>query len=81
MGDVYHYGYNWMHDHYEHGDYGLVAVPVIFFFFIICLIFIVFDCFTTGAARAYNGGRKIVYITTLPVTLPIRYAYNRINQE
>lgn len=81
MGDVYHYGYNWMHDHYDNGDYGLVAVPVVLFFTALCFIFIIFDCFTTGASRAYSGGRKIIYLVTLPVTLPTRWAYSRLSAE
>lgn len=81
MSDAYHYGYNWMHDHYEHGDYGLVALPIIVFLFILCFIFIIFDCFTSGATRAYNGGKKIVYIVTLPVTLPTRWAYKKMRVQ
>jgi len=81
MGDAYHYGYNWMHDHYDNGDYGLVAVPVVLFFTALCFIFIIFDCFTTGASRAYSGGRKIIYLVTLPVTLPTRWAYSRLSAE
>jgi len=81
MGDAYHYGYNWMHDHYDNGDYGLVAVPVVLFFTALCFIFIIFDCFTTGASRAYSGGRKIIYLVTLPVTLPTRWAYSRMSAE
>ena len=81
MGDAYHYGYNWMHDHYDNGDYGLVAVPVVLFFTALCFIFIIVDCVTTGASRAYSGGRKIIYLVTLPVTLPTRWAYSRLSAE
>ena len=78
MSDVYHYGYNWMHDHYDDGDYLVASVPVILLLVMLCVFFIVFDCFATGATRAYRGGKLVGKIIIYPVAAPVSWAYHKI---
>ena len=80
--DTYwHMGTVWVADHYEDADtFGGVAL-IIFVVLMFCLVFYAINCVADTTVGAYNGVRKVVYVVTLPITAPTKWAYRRLSSD
>ena len=80
--DTYwHMGTVWVSDHYEQVDaWGGVSVTV-FVVLLLCLVFYTINCVVDTTAGVYNGIQKVVYVVTLPIALPTKWAYRRLSAD
>ena len=82
MNDTYwHRGTVWVSDHYDGADTWGGVIIVVFVLFLLCLVFYAINCVSDTTVGAYNGVRKVVYVVTLPVTMPAKWAYRRLSTD
>ena len=82
MNDTYwHTGTVWVYDHYEEGDAWMAAIPIFFLLFLLCLVLYAINCVADTTVGALHGAQKVVYVATLPITLPARWAYERLRTD
>lgn len=80
--DTYwHMGTVWVNDHYEDADTWGGALLVVFVVFLFCLVLYAINCVANTTVGAYNGFQKIIYVVTLPLVLPTKWAYQRLSTD